>query len=45
VAHLVQADFPGFDLVALAREVAGLLPAMRQLLTVGATPGKSFEQI
>ncbi len=40
VAHLVQADFPSFDLVALAQEVAGLLPAMRQLLTVGAAPGK-----
>jgi 2,3-dihydroxybenzoate-AMP ligase len=39
VAHLVQADFPGFDLVGLAREVAGLLPAMRQVLTVGAAPG------
>jgi non-ribosomal peptide synthetase component E (peptide arylation enzyme) len=38
-AHLVQADFPGFDLVGLAQEVAGLLPAMRQLLTVGAAPG------
>jgi hypothetical protein len=31
VAHLIQADFPSFDLTALAREVAGLLPAMRQL--------------
>jgi 2,3-dihydroxybenzoate-AMP ligase len=39
VAHLVQADFPGFDLVGLAREAAGLLPAMRQPLTVGAAPG------
>jgi 2,3-dihydroxybenzoate-AMP ligase len=39
-AHLVQADFPGFDLVGLAQEVAGLLPAMRQLVTVGAAPGK-----
>src|SRR5580704_13984870 len=39
VAHLVQADFPGFDLVGLAQEVAGLLPAIRQLLTVGAAPG------
>jgi non-ribosomal peptide synthetase component E (peptide arylation enzyme) len=39
VAHLVQADIPGFDLVGLARQVAGLLPAMRQLLTVGAAPG------
>jgi 2,3-dihydroxybenzoate-AMP ligase len=40
VAHLVQADFPSFDLVGLAQEVAGLLPAMRQLLTVGAAPGQ-----
>src|SRR5580704_7202272 len=40
VAHLVQADFPGFDLVGLAQEVAGLLPAIRQLLTVGAAPGQ-----
>jgi 2,3-dihydroxybenzoate-AMP ligase len=39
VAHLVQADFPGFDLVALARQIAGLLSAMRQLVTVGAAPG------
>jgi len=38
VAHLVQADFPSFDLVGLARQVAGLLPAMRQLVTVGAAP-------
>jgi 2,3-dihydroxybenzoate-AMP ligase len=38
VAHLVQADFLSFDLVGLAHEVAGLLPAMRQLLTVGAAP-------
>jgi 2,3-dihydroxybenzoate-AMP ligase len=40
VAHLVQSDFPSFDLVGLAQEVAGLLPAMRQLLTVGAAPDK-----
>src|SRR6202453_3075467 len=39
VAHLVQADFPGFDLVGLAQQVTGLLPTMRQLLTVGAAPG------
>jgi 2,3-dihydroxybenzoate-AMP ligase len=39
VAHLVQADFPSFDLVGLAQQVAGLLPAMRQLVTVGAAPG------
>jgi len=48
VAHLVQADFPGFDLVALAQEVAGLLPAMRQLVTVGAasgTPGLRIEDL
>jgi 2,3-dihydroxybenzoate-AMP ligase len=40
VAHLVQADFPSFDLAVLAQQVAGLLPAMRQLLTVGAAPGR-----
>jgi 2,3-dihydroxybenzoate-AMP ligase len=40
VAQLVQADFPSFDLVGLAQEVAGLLPAMRQLVTVGAAPDK-----
>jgi len=40
VAHLVQADFPGFDLVGLAQQVAGLLSAIRQLLTVGAAPGQ-----
>jgi 2,3-dihydroxybenzoate-AMP ligase len=40
VAHLIQADFPGFDLAELAQEVAGLLPAMSQLLTVGAAPGQ-----
>jgi 2,3-dihydroxybenzoate-AMP ligase len=45
VAHLVQADFPSFDLVGLAQEVAGLLPAMRQLVTVGATPDKAFVRI
>jgi len=45
VAHLVQADFPRHDLVELAEEVAGLLPAMRQLLTVGAAPDKPFMQI
>ncbi len=39
VAHLVQADFPSFDLVRLAQQVAGLLPAMRLLITVGAAPG------
>jgi 2,3-dihydroxybenzoate-AMP ligase len=39
VAHLVQADFPSFDLVALAQQIARLLPAMRQLVTVGAGPG------
>jgi 2,3-dihydroxybenzoate-AMP ligase len=38
VAHLVQADFPGFDLVGLAREMAGLLPALRTVLTIGAGP-------
>ncbi len=48
VAHLVQADFPSFDLAGLAQEVAGLLPAMRQLLTIGAapdTPGLRIEDL
>jgi 2,3-dihydroxybenzoate-AMP ligase len=46
VAHLVQADFRGFDLVGLAEKVADLLPAMRQLLTVGADkPGKRIEDL
>src|SRR5271156_3863238 len=40
VAHLVQADFPSFDLIGLAQQVTGLLPAIRQLLTVGAAPGQ-----
>ena len=40
VAHLVQADFPSFDLAGLAQQVADLLPAMRQLLTIGAAPDK-----
>src|ERR1700722_11634942 len=40
VAHLVQADFPGYDLAGLAQQVAGLLPAIRQVLTVGAAPGQ-----
>ena len=39
MAHLVQADFPSFDLVGLAQQVASL-PAMRQLLTIGAAPDK-----
>src|ERR1700691_2953089 len=39
VAHVVQADFPSCDLVGLAQQVAGLLPAMRQLVTAGAVPG------
>jgi 2,3-dihydroxybenzoate-AMP ligase len=48
VAHLVQADFPSFDLAGLAQHVAGLLPAMRQLLTIGAapdTPGLRIEDL
>ena len=36
VAHLVEADFPGFDLVAFAREQATASPAIRHVLTVGA---------
>src|SRR5271156_4639615 len=38
-SHLIQADFSSFDLAGLAQEAAGLLPAMRHLLTVGAAPG------
>jgi 2,3-dihydroxybenzoate-AMP ligase len=45
VAHLVQADFPSFDLVALGQEVARLLPAMRQVVTVGAPPGSAVLRI
>src|ERR1700722_742687 len=45
VAHLVQADFPSFDLVGLAQRVAGPLPAMRQLITVGAAPGTPGRRI
>jgi 2,3-dihydroxybenzoate-AMP ligase len=45
VGHLVQADFPGFDLVGLAQQVTGLLPSMRQLLTVGAAPGQPGQRI
>lgn len=36
-AHLVQADFPGQDLVALAGEIAAEVPSLRVLLTVGAS--------
>jgi 2,3-dihydroxybenzoate-AMP ligase len=37
-AHLIQADFPGHDLVALAREVADGQPSLRVLLTLNAEP-------
>jgi len=36
VAHLVEADAPGFDLVAFAREHQAGSPAIRQVLTAGA---------
>ena len=36
VAHLVQADLPGFDLVAFAAEMAAEIPTMTMLLTIGA---------
>ncbi len=36
VAHLIEADFPGQDLVALARATAERAPSLRVLLTVGA---------
>jgi len=35
VAHLIQTDFPGYDLNALARTMRSDLPAMRTLITVG----------
>jgi non-ribosomal peptide synthetase component E (peptide arylation enzyme) len=40
-AHLIECDFPGQDLVALARETAACTPSLRVLLTVGsdAPPG------
>ncbi|HEY1488457.1 MAG TPA: AMP-binding protein, partial [Micromonosporaceae bacterium] len=39
VAHLVQADLPGFDLLAFAGEMAAEIPTMTTLLTVAAGPG------
>jgi 2,3-dihydroxybenzoate-AMP ligase len=48
VAHIVQADFAGFDLVALAAEIRGLLPTMRLTLTVGgdgSTGGLAVEAL
>jgi len=36
-AHLIEAGFPGQDLVALARGAAGRTPSMRVLMTVGAS--------
>lgn len=47
-AHLVQADLRSFDLVAFADEIRGLVPSVRQLLTVGAdpsTPGLRIEDL
>lgn len=34
--HLVQADFPSFDLAGLARETAATQPTLKALLTIGA---------
>jgi 2,3-dihydroxybenzoate-AMP ligase len=48
VAHLIQADLPGFDLVAFAAEMAREIPTMTNLLTIGATaeaPGVRIEDI
>lgn len=48
VAHLVQADLPGFDLVAFASEIARELPTMTGLLTIGAAaeaPGLRIEDL
>lgn len=39
VAHLVQADLPGFDLVAFSAELTADLPRLGTLLTVGAPSG------
>ena len=39
VAHLVQADFPGYDLLALAAQVRALVPALRVTLTIGEASG------
>ncbi|GAA2365913.1 (2,3-dihydroxybenzoyl)adenylate synthase [Dactylosporangium salmoneum] len=44
-AHLVQADLPGFDLVAFAGEIASELPTMRLLLTIGAAQGDEAPRI
>lgn len=41
VAHLIQADFPSQDLVALARETAAHSPSLRFLLTLGDGEGAS----
>ncbi|MCW3013036.1 MAG: acyl-CoA synthetase [Solirubrobacterales bacterium] len=37
-AHLIQADFPGHDLLELAREIAAGQPSLRVLLTLNADP-------
>ena len=39
VAHAVQADFGGHDLVGLAGEIAGEIDDLRLIITVGATCG------
>lgn len=38
-AHLVQVDFPGYDLVALARSMAEVVPSLHTVLSVGGTAG------
>ncbi|HEV2634592.1 MAG TPA: AMP-binding protein [Actinocrinis sp.] len=47
-AHLIQADFRGFDLLALAGQIQTLVPSVRLTLTVGAapdTPGIRIEDL
>ncbi len=44
-AHLVQADFPGYDLVGLARTMAGQVTSLRLLLTVGDGAGRTAEAV
>ncbi|WP_433062326.1 (2,3-dihydroxybenzoyl)adenylate synthase [Dactylosporangium sp. CS-033363] len=46
VAHVVQADLPGFDLVAFAGEIAAEIPSMRLLLTLGGgSDGVAIEEL
>ncbi len=39
VAHIVQADFAGFDLVGLAEQMRAELPDLRLVITAGAVAG------